>query len=258
MISANPDRSMGVFTTRHIIALAFILLSTCQSPAQSLKGGVLNNGKVTDELRALLSQLQESDSIAVIVTFTDQLSRATFSGRRTSAEPMIRSLQSLSRTSEGVFRSLLEGEIHKPAVRFFWINNSAALKATAGFIGRMAGSPAISTIDYDVPVLMADGNAPTATVLDGDPVWNISKVGADSVWSTYGLDGAGIVVGSMDTGIDTSHPALSGKWRGGSNSWIDVVNGHPAPYDDNGHGTATVGVMVGGDGPGPLSSYGAG
>jgi subtilisin family serine protease len=78
-------------------------------------------------------------------------------------------------------------------------------------------------------------------------------VRADQVWSTYGLDGTGIVVGSMDTGFDPLHPALQGKWRGGANSWRDIVNGSPTPYDDNGHGTHTIGTMVGGDGPGPFT-----
>jgi len=66
------------------------------------------------------------------------------------------------------------------------------------------------------------------------------------------VSGAGIVVGSMDTGFDPTHPALAGKWRGGTNSWKDFINGRTTPYDDHGHGTHTIGTMVGGDGPGPF------
>ena len=37
-------------------------------------------------------------------------------------------------------------------------------------------------------------------------------------------------------------------WRGGSNSWYDPYGQHPAvPTDMSGHGTWTMGVMVGGD-----------
>jgi subtilisin family serine protease len=51
----------------------------------------------------------------------------------------------------------------------------------------------------------------------------------------------------MDTGVDGSHPDLAGRWRGGNNSWYDPYGQHPTvPTDVNGHGTATMGVMVGG------------
>jgi len=52
----------------------------------------------------------------------------------------------------------------------------------------------------------------------------------------------------MDSGVDLNHPDLSGRWRGGSNSWFDPYGDHPDnPTDLSGHGTWTMGVMVGGD-----------
>jgi len=210
--------------------------------------------RITDELKARLSQLQETDSISVIVTFAAQLDLSAFPIQRSSAGPMIRSLQALSKRSEQTLKDLLADEILKPKVRFFWINNTAALRATPKLVMKLANSPAIVQIDYDMPVRMTEEDTPLAAVSEPNPVWNISKIKVDSVWIRYGINGTGIVLGSMDTGIDTSHPALRGKWRGGNNSWIDIINGRSAPYDDHGHGTATIGVMVGGDGPGPLTT----
>ena len=77
--------------------------------------------------------------------------------------------------------------------------------------------------------------------------WNIDKVKADSVWIQYGLSGDGVILANLDTGVDVSHPALASKYLG---YWYDGVNGLPNPYDDHGHGTHTMGTMVGGDGPG--------
>ncbi len=80
--------------------------------------------------------------------------------------------------------------------------------------------------------------------------WNISRVRADSCWSE-GYTGVGAIVGHIDTGVDTSHPALKGKFI--SPYWFDAVNGLPNPYDDLGHGTHTMGTILGGDGSGPFS-----
>ena len=57
-----------------------------------------------------------------------------------------------------------------------------------------------------------------------------------------------MVVATLDTGVDLTHPDLAGAWRGGANSWYDPNGEHPTtPVDVNGHGTWTMGVMVGGD-----------
>jgi len=72
-------------------------------------------------------------------------------------------------------------------------------------------------------------------------------VNAPALWD-LGFRGEGIVVANMDTGVDAAHPDLAGRWRGGTNSWYDPNGEHPtAPTDVNGHGTWTMGAMVGGD-----------
>jgi subtilisin family serine protease len=90
--------------------------------------------------------------------------------------------------------------------------------------------------------------------------WGIAAIHADQVWSTFGDRGEGITVASVDTGVDYLHPALVGKYRGnlGNGSfdhnynWFDPSHGCPsaAPCDNNGHGTHTMGTMVGDDGAG--------
>ncbi|MEH7353506.1 S8 family serine peptidase [Neobacillus drentensis] len=83
--------------------------------------------------------------------------------------------------------------------------------------------------------------------------WNIDRVGAPAVWE-MGIDGSGVVIGSIDTGVQWDHPALKEKYRGfnkatgqadNTYSWFDATSGQTTPYDDHGHGTHTTGTMVG-------------
>jgi subtilisin family serine protease len=74
----------------------------------------------------------------------------------------------------------------------------------------------------------------------GPASWGIGAVNAPDVWSRYGLTGTGIRVGSIDTGVDPTNPELAGAIAG----WKDFVGGRTTPYDDNGHGTHTIGTMV--------------
>jgi|GEM_PF-4813605 len=53
--------------------------------------------------------------------------------------------------------------------------------------------------------------------------------------------GSGIVVAVIDSGVDYTHPDLSGGYLGG----YDYVNDDPDPMDDNGHGTHVAGIVAG-------------
>ena len=84
--------------------------------------------------------------------------------------------------------------------------------------------------------------------------WNVQKVGADRVWE-MGYTGQGIIVGDADTGVAWEHPALKNAYLGWDGQqaehdyhWYDAWDGRPVPWDDNGHGTHTTGIMVGLDG----------
>ncbi|WP_203997651.1 S8 family serine peptidase [Micromonospora lutea] len=97
-----------------------------------------------------------------------------------------------------------------------------------------------------MPADSATGSAPPPS----GPPWNITMLGADRVWSELGVTGAGVTVGSSDSGVDGRHPTLTQGFRGGDDSWFDPWNGTRAPTDRSGHGTHTVGSAVGRDGIG--------
>ncbi len=98
------------------------------------------------------------------------------------------------------------------------------------------------------------GGCPPAGIAGG-----IAHTGAPDFWAA-GADGTGAVVGGQDTGYDWDHLALKGSYRGWDGAaadhaynWHDAVHSgggvcgadSPEPCDDFGHGTHTMGTMVG-------------
>ncbi|MGC9335071.1 MAG: S8 family serine peptidase, partial [Anaerolineae bacterium] len=88
----------------------------------------------------------------------------------------------------------------------------------------------------------------------GSVEWNVREVGADRAWA-MGYTGQSIVVGGADSGIDWEHPALKEAylgWDAGqvnhNHHWYDAWDGRSEPWDDNGHGTHTIGTVLGRDG----------
>ncbi len=89
---------------------------------------------------------------------------------------------------------------------------------------------------------------------DGSVQWNISMIGADRVWDEFGVQGEGIVVGQSDSGVDGSHPAIANQYRGANSgddyNWFDPWDGTTSPNDEGGHGTHTMGTILGSGGIG--------
>jgi subtilisin family serine protease len=83
--------------------------------------------------------------------------------------------------------------------------------------------------------------------------WNVHQIGADRVWSDFGVTGKGITLANIDTGVRYDHPALITQYRGTlgngrfdhNHNWYDPQGTLTAPSDLNGHGTHTMGTMVG-------------
>ncbi len=206
---------------------------------------------ISVDLAARLDGAASAERIPVILNLAERVEPALYKGGRATASALVTDLRATAQRTQAPLLDRLRAKGLGDGVRSLWITNSLALAVDPTTLAELSRWPEIASIDLDVPVSL-----PEVTVGESSlsPVWSLDTIGAPAVWATFGLTGAGVVIGSMDTGADISHPVLQGKWRGGTNSWLDLVNGLGAPYDDHGHGTHTIGTLVGGDGPGPLAT----
>ena len=140
--------------------------------------------------------------------------------------------------------------------RPYWVTNAIWVRANMQVIQQLAVRSDVAHI-YANPTVAIE--APVQEVprysLPQTVEWNIQKVNADDVWA-LGDTGQGVVVGGADTGYAWDHPAIKNQYRGWNGStvdhnynWFDATSAHSqTPVDPYGHGTHTMGTMVGDDG----------
>jgi subtilisin family serine protease len=202
--------------------------------------------KLDPAASAVLASAAPTDMVDMLVVLGQQARIPTEPSASRSArlEAVLRALRNHADVHQRPLITLLArakaaGRVQH--VRPFWIFNGLEVIAQPGVIAELAALPAVEQIRYNATVQAPA--APAATT--GPPEPNIALVNAPALWDR-GHVGQGVVVGSMDTGVDATHPALAASFRGGSNSWYDPNGQHPTtPTDVSGHGTWTTGVMVG-------------
>ena len=95
---------------------------------------------------------------------------------------------------------------------------------------------------------------PAGTLLTGTPTAFDPIVGAAAARQTYGVDGTGMTVAVIDTGVDYNNPALGGGFGPGAKviAGYDFATNTPDPLaTDSQHGTAVAG-LIGSDDPNNL------
>jgi bacillopeptidase F len=200
-------------------------------------------GVIDTELEREMNKRAPFEEMRVIVTLGDKVDHHQFENkdRHRRDTRLYRALRDKARTSQKSHHDFLQRRGAR-RVRELWGINGIALSARPDVIRELAARKGIARIRPDsllqAPAVNYAGASP--------PEWNLNAVQAPALWS-QGLDGSGVVVANMDTGVDADHPNLATKWRGGSNSWFDPHGQHATPYDASGHGTQTLSIMVGGD-----------
>ena len=179
---------------------------------------------------------------------------------------LVDTLRATADVSQESLRHWLDGR--GIAYRSFWIVNMIQAQLTPEQVRELASRSDVTRLDGNRPQML-HLPTPPATPMQPESVesveWGVSKIRAPQVWA-LGITGQGVTVAGQDTGIRWTHNALKPHYRGWNGAsanhnfnWHDAIHdsiGNPcgndslAPCDDNGHGSHTVGTMVGDDGAG--------
>lgn len=137
-------------------------------------------------------------------------------------------------------------------VAYHWINNSLVADVTPAGLKALTKAPGIERvylnrkIDEIRPFARRPVTRDLVMGLTGKAwPYGLKDIGMDRLAEEMPkVNGSGVLIGSVDTGIDGKHPALKGRLG----LFYDASTGKRVePFDASSHGTHTVGTMVGGD-----------
>ncbi|MCB8948974.1 MAG: S8 family serine peptidase [Ardenticatenaceae bacterium] len=220
---------------------------------------------------ALLDALDEGTAVRFIADFQETAARPSLAAAETDAQrtAVLETLQEIATTHQAQALAALDnlaeqGEV--TAVRSLWLVDSIAATGNFTAVQAIASLPEVARMRLDALVQQIGATeTPTATLLAATAVvtgpvasWGIEKINAPAVWHGLGVDGSGVTVAIMDTGVDWEHPDLNSNYRGNlgstvdhSDSWFNAVfPTDTVPVDNLGHGTHVAGTAVGQNGIG--------
>lgn len=165
-------------------------------------------------------------------------------------------------------RIILKNASHVPAqarmVKTFSIGeNRYSVVETAESVDSMvlASGADLAVPDLRVGLIDAKKNVAKKYKVARNEGWHIRRMKYDRI--PRGLDGRGVIVAVIDTGVDVTHPALKDHlWKNSReiagngvdddrNGYVDDINGYNfvekngEPADDYGHGTHCAGIIAG-------------
>ncbi len=218
-----------------------------------LRRALLETDSATDFTAIIVEWRQESDVFAQAAIAPDKLAqrRAIVAALQSDAAQRTAALLATLDTA------VAQGQARN--VRSFWVSPVIALDARPELIVALAQRPDVVQIRPDARIELAPTPFAETPETNDELPWNLAMIHAGLAQEALGLDGSGVVIANLDTGVDWQHPALLTKYRGYrgrlpavhyGNWHVSTDEGYLYPGDGHGHGTHTMGTMVGDDGEG--------
>ncbi len=245
-------------------APACLLIATLACVVPQAAGGA----QIQPDLEIELAYRQDSDLVSVILSLSEQApieqintdlrARRVSLGERHLA--VVNALREASRSQAPLLAELSAARDRGQVEGFtsYWIANLVVARVTKAYLFELAAREDIAYIEPNFTVSLIEPVGDYATYATPEPhgrgigvTPGLRAINADRVWYELGFTGTGVLVGNCDTGVEGTHPALAGRWRGAhghpaGECWLNFVGSHPnLPYDGGGHGTHVMGTLTG-------------
>jgi serine protease AprX len=240
----------------HCILAAILLLA---SPAIGAARPA-SQATVQPQVWQILAAEGQADVLVVLRAQADLSGASRLPTKEAKGRYVYEQLSAVAREGQRELRAALDAQ--DVDYQSFAIVDAILIRADTALVESMAGRSDVARIVSNPQVKVLPGPAPqVSAAMPAGAEPNLVRVHADQVWA-LGYTGQGIVVAGQDTGYDWDHPALRDQYRGWDGAvadhdynWHDAIHsggglcGHdsPEPCDDQGHGTHTMGTLVGDD-----------
>ncbi|MGY4914353.1 S8 family serine peptidase [Streptomyces sp. 900116325] len=259
----SPRRRTAVWAAAAITAAAAL-----SGPAPAFAQSAADPSPVTAKVdSAVLDTVEDGKESTFFVVLRPQADLSAAEGKRTHADKARSAFSALRKKAESS-QAPLQAFLDKERVGYqsFWIANALKVTGDEKLVTALAGRSDVKSIRKERTYHLdeTEQNSVTDAAADADPVaaeWGVKDIKADQVWSQYDDRGEGVVIANVDSGVQFDHPALVGNYRGNLGdgtfshdyNWYDPTGQcgtGGTPCDNNGHGTHTMGTMVGAGGVG--------
>ena len=234
-----------------------------------LLAGTAWAGVIAPGLESQMQSLSGDDEVKVLVVLRDQADIDSMNrqlhdsrvSRQQRHEAVLGALQDAADRSQAALTDHLSARQSDGGIRGYtrhWLINAVVVVGTVDAIRELALRDDVEVIEPDLQVeliepIQDEKATPPGGYRGIGMTPGVEAINAHRVWRELGIDGTGVVVGNMDTGVDGTHPALAARWRGliadPSACWLDNSGqGNPDfPVDNHyiGHGTHVMGTITG-------------
>lgn len=229
---------------------------------------LLWGASISGELAQKLASANPDEFIPIVIIFREQTSSAELEQFKVlpvnqRREKSIEYLKKRAAEIEGGLIAKIKSKPHsfKNLISLF-IVNAVIVDAKRELILHLEDEPSIERMELRrrKPALIW---SPGWNLSPLETAWGVRHIGAPMVWNRYAVNGEGVLIAILDTGVDYHHPSLVNRvwknpreipWNGvddDRNGYIDDVYGWdfvsrtPYAMDQKGHGTHVCGSACG-------------
>ncbi len=213
-----------------------------------------------DDNKEIVSVLVYLKDQADLNSITDQMDeqRASLQLRHETVVSELQNIASETQTDLVEYLNELKSQYLVKDFKCFWIGNIIRVDTYQHVVDQIAKRDEVLKV---YPNYIVELIEPVNEKIENKPDFNrdveigLEAIRAPEVWE-MGITGEGVLVATIDTGVDGDHPALASRWAGVAYpryeghpewAWLDSFAGqNNFPFDYSNHGTHTMGTVCGG------------